>query len=166
MAFRLMSELKEVLPGFDYFRFEAVGEKHRRLKAFFTDGQIASSYDFAELSDGQKMVIVLYTLLYFALSVQNSRCILCLDEPENFLALPEIQPWLTVLYDNCTEGKMQAILISHHPECINYLTASPPAGLWFERESSRPVRVKKISMDKDKEGIPVSELMARGWLNA
>ena len=28
--------------------------------------------------------------------IDNFRCI---DEPENFLALPQVQPWLTLLYD-------------------------------------------------------------------
>jgi len=86
------------------------------------------------------------------------------DEPENFLALPEIQPWLLQLYDSCSEGKTQALLISHHPELINYLLASP-VGYWFEREANTPVRVKQIVAESN-GGLPVSELIARGWLNA
>ena len=89
---------------------------------------------------------------------------LCIDEPENFLALPEIQPWLRQLYDCCDEGKLQALLISHHPECINYLLASP-IGYWFERQSNAPVRVRKISSEEaDDSGLKISELIARGWL--
>ncbi|WP_233258764.1 ATP-binding protein [[Phormidium] sp. ETS-05] len=88
---------------------------------------------------------------------------LCLDEPDNFVALPEIQPWLIKLYDMCSEGKTQALLISHHPEIINYLLASP-VGYWFERESNSPVRLKPISHD-NQTGLPISELIARGWLN-
>ena len=34
---------------------------------------------------------------------------LCLDEPENFLALPEIQPWLVALHDRCSGGEVQAL---------------------------------------------------------
>lgn len=81
------------------------------------------------------------------------------------MALPEIQPWLMRLYDICGEGQLQALLISHHPELIDYLLASP-IGYWFERQSNASVRVKRISGEvADNSGLPISELMARGWLN-
>jgi predicted ATPase len=167
MAFQLIQELKQVLPGFDYFKFEAVGEKHRLLKVCFRNEENGEpiEYHFGELSDGQRMLIVLYTLLYSALSDSKSGCTLCLDEPENFLAMSEIQPWLTQLYDACIEGKLQALLISHHPEFMNYLLASPPSGFWFERQSNRPVRVKPIVFSEQNVGIPASELIARGWVD-
>lgn len=169
MAFQLMSELKEVLPGFDHFRFEAVGEKHRLLKVYFRNDQdrIPTAYKFHELSDGQRMLIALYTLLYAACADRNCKYTLCLDEPENFLALQEIQPWLTGLYDRCSDGEMQALLISHHPEFINYLLASP-IGCWFERQPNRPARVKSMKdrlrdvVSKENRGISVSEIITRG----
>jgi hypothetical protein len=103
----------------------------------------------------------LYTLIY---CTQSEDYTLCIDEPENFLALPEIQPWLLQLYDSCDEGKLQTLLISHHPVLINYLLASP-IGYWFERQSNTPVRVKKISnKEADNSGLAISELIERGWL--
>ncbi len=164
MAFQLMAELRKIMPGFDYFRFEAVGEKHRLLRIYFRDKNTdkLTGYDFNELSDGQRMLIALYTLLLAASSDEGCGHTLCLDEPENFLALPEIQPWLTELYDRCNEGKTQALLISHHPEFINYLLASQ-AGYWFEREGSSPTRIKRINTEE--EALPFSEILARGWLN-
>ncbi|MCD6296568.1 MAG: ATP-binding protein, partial [Deltaproteobacteria bacterium] len=166
LAFKLMSELKEILPGFEYFKFEATGEKHRLLKAYFNgeEKNVSVGYSFGELSDGQRMLIVLYSLLHFSCSDTKFPDTLCLDEPENFLALPEIQPWLVSLYDHCMDGDVQALLISHHPELINYLLASP-AGHWFEHHSNRPTRVKRIAADKT-DGLPISELVARGWFNA
>ena len=172
MAFQLMSELKEVLPGFDHFKFEAVGEKHRLLKVYFKNEQdrILIAYKFYELSDGQRMLIVLYTLLYAVCADPNRKLTLCLDEPENFLALQEIQPWLTELYERCSDGEMQALLISHHPELINYLLASP-IGCWFERQPNRPARIKNMKdrlrdvISKENRGISASEIITRGWLN-
>lgn len=168
MAFRLISELKEVLPGFDAFRFESAGGEHRLLKVYFQNeqdqGVASTGYQFNELSDGQRMIIGLYTLLHAARSDHNCGYSLCLDEPENFLALPEIQPWLIELYDRCSEGEMQSLLISHHPEFINYLLASP-IGYWFERESNRPTRIRPITAPKNEGGVPLSEIIARGWLN-
>jgi hypothetical protein len=35
MSFRLTDELREILSGFDHFKFEPVGEKHRLLKVHF-----------------------------------------------------------------------------------------------------------------------------------
>lgn len=165
-AFKLLAELKEVLPGFDSFKFESTGEKHRLLRAYFSGdgGNGPLGYDFGELSDGQRMLIALYSLLHFSCSETRFPYTLCLDEPENFLALPEIQPWLISLYDHCMEGHVQALLISHHPELMNYLLASP-VGYWFEYECNRPARVKPIQAEKG-DGLPISELVARGWLNA
>jgi len=118
------------------------------------------TYRFGELSDGQRVLIALYTLIY---CTQSEDYTLCIDEPENFLALPEIQPWLMQLYDFCSEGKTQALLISHHPILIDYLLASP-VGYWFDRQQNSPVRVKRISNDND-TGLPISELVARGWIH-
>lgn len=160
----LMNVLKNVLDGFVSFKFEQFSEKYRTLKLRFSTDEDRTKiidYRFSELSDGQKVLIALYTLLY---CTQSEDYTLCIDEPENFLALPEIQPWLVQLYDLCSEQKIQALLISHHPELINYLLASP-IGYWFERQSNAPVRVKKISNEvAESTGLPVSELIARGWL--
>jgi predicted ATPase len=167
MAFQLMSDLKDILPGFDFFKFEPVGEKHRLLKIYFKTEKSAPSigYNFNELSDGQRMLIALYTLLAAARSDRMFKYTLCLDEPENFLALPEIQPWLTELFDRCSQEEMQCLLISHHPEFINYLLASP-IGRLFERQSNQPTRIKSIGSSKKEENVPMSEVVARGWLDA
>ncbi|MBN1874842.1 MAG: AAA family ATPase [Anaerolineae bacterium] len=165
IAFQLMQELKQVLDGFNYFRFEPFGERHRLLKIYFQGDDTSPSigYTFNELSDGQKMLITLYSLLYATRIEPISKYTLFIDEPENFLALPEIQPWLTELYDSCMDRQVQAILISHHPEFINYLLASP-VGYWFERQSNRPTRVKPVTV-QEQDGVPISEIIARGWLN-
>lgn len=156
---------QQVLDGFINFKFERVSEQNLVLKLRFSGGTDASrtiDYRLGELSDGQKTLVALYTLIH---GTKSEDYTLCIDEPENFLALPEIQPWLVELYDLCSDGKLQALLISHHPELINYLLASP-IGYWFERQTNTPVRVKRISSGiLDNSGLPVSELIARGWLN-
>jgi len=164
LIYRLTNELREVLPDFDHFRFEILGERNRLLKARFqgTTGNAPTEYRISDLSDGQRALIALYTVLIAGSAAGENSYTLCLDEPENFLALPEIQPWLVMLYDLCSRGDVQALLISHHPELINYLLASP-VGFWFDRECNQPTRVKPISADDD-SGLPISELIARGWL--
>jgi predicted ATPase len=160
-AIELNNTLREVLPGFDVFKFEKSGDQYR-FKAHFRNENKNESvcYGFGELSDGQRMLIVLYSL---TLAAKMQHYTLCLDEPENFLALPEIQPWLVQLFDLCEQDEAQALLISHHPELIDYLLASP-IGLWFERSGNMPTRVRPV-VAPDENGVPVSELIARGWLN-
>jgi predicted ATPase len=162
---QLTTELHGVLPGFDYFKFEEFGEERRQLRVYMkTDGiEKSIPYRFSELSDGQRALIALYTLLFVAGRAERGQLFtLCLDEPENYLALPEIQPWLTTLYDRCSEGRLQALVISHHPEMIDYLLASP-VGYWFDRQGNGPTRVSPIAQDTE-VGLPISELIARGWL--
>ncbi len=157
----ISSDLKELMQGFRYFRFVKVGEQQHVLNLYFSkenQGSDGIEYRFDKLSDGQRVLIALYSLIHHA---KYEKCILCIDEPENFLALPEIQPWLAKLWDFCNDGDIQAILISHHPEYINYLASS--AGWWFYRESNMPVRVKRIT--DDDSGVPISELVARGWID-
>lgn len=157
--------LRDVLNGFNSFKFEQVSEQNIVLKLRFSGAGNSAKpieYRLGELSDGQKVLIALYTLIY---GTKSEDYTLCIDEPENFLALPEIQPWLIQLYDFCSESQLQSLLISHHPELINYLLASP-IGYWFEGQSNAPVRVKRISSEvADNSGLPVSELIARRWLN-
>ena len=157
--------LKKVLDGFANFKFERVSEDNLILKLRFLgdkDNSQPIDYRLNELSDGQKTLVALYALIH---GTKSEDYTLWIDEPENFLALPEIQPWLIELYDLCCEKKVQALLISHHPELINYLLASP-IGYWFERQSNAPVRVRRISSEvADNSGLSVAELIARRWLN-
>lgn len=160
--FDLTNELRETLDGFHSFRLIQAGEGVRSLQVGFVQGkkgQEVAYYRYGELSDGQRMLILLYTLLHF---IQGEKTFLCIDEPENFLALPEIQPWLTALFDICQEQEGQALLISHHPEIINYLAAG--SGFWFEREPKGPSRVQRVA-EANETGLTVSELVARGWLH-
>jgi predicted ATPase len=156
----LTQELRRVLPGFDSFSLREAGENTRVLKVLFRSGGQANkaiAYNFSELSDGQRQLIMLYCLLY---GVKGEGYSLFLDEPDNYVALREIQPWLTSLHDACGESISQAVLISHHPEIIDYLAGS--AGRWFDRPDNGPTRVlDKVPPPAD--GLKTSETIARGW---
>ena len=82
---------------------------------------------------------------------------------DNYVALPEIQPFILALRDRCTGGSLQSVIVSHHPEVINLIGAE--SGLWFEREDNAHVRVRKIDGQDTEQGMPLSELVARGWLH-
>ena len=78
-------------------------------------------------TDGQRTLIALYTLLY---RVVNKETTVCLDEPDNFLALAEIQPLLLAFNDRADEIDAQVIIVSHHPELIDLLHHSME---WYSR---------------------------------
>jgi predicted ATPase len=159
-AFELTAELRKILDGFNHFKFAEAGEKIRSLLLNFSgETGLSIDYGFDQLSDGERVLIALYALVYHA---RSNGYTLCIDEPENFISLPEIQPWLILLYDLCSDGELQSLLISHHPELIDYLAVS--AGYWFDRDSNTPARAKKITED-DADGVPISKLVARGWLH-
>ena len=86
---------------------------------------------------------------------------LFLDEPDNFVALAELQPWLLALVELCEETSSQAVLCSHHPELIDYL--GPDSGLLLHREASAVTVAPLRSPDLPDCGLKLSELMARGW---
>jgi len=160
-AIEINHHLKEVIEGFNNFKFSEAGKIHRILEVVFSDTpdkNRAIEYQFHELSDGQRMLIVLYTIIY---AIRSQGVTLCIDEPENFLALPEIQPWLLTLDDLCNAGEIQTLLISHHPQLIDNLAVS--SGYWFERYYNGSAYVKRITED-DQSGLPISELVAAGWL--
>lgn len=68
--------------------------KHKILKAGFKNEKSGASFiffDFEQLSDGQRVIIALYALLLGLVDLGHT---IFLDEPENYVALAEIQPRL------------------------------------------------------------------------
>ena len=123
--------LKEVLVGFCGIRLEKVGLDTRALMVVFEESGERYELRLDEISDGQRALIALYSLVRLAAGQGYT---VFLDEPDNYIALPEIQPWLIELADVCGGEVPQAILCSHHPELIDYLGAD--RGVLLERESS------------------------------
>lgn len=149
--------LRDVLDGFYALRLADSGhhENGRKLVSEWKQaGGKRISFDFDELSDGQRALIGLYTLLYAG---GDDAMTIGIDEPDNFVALPEIQPWLNALSERPT---LQALLISHHPEILNLYARD--AGLVFRRDDGGPTRVEPFTVDAD-EPLTPAELIARGW---
>lgn len=177
MASRLQQELAEVLPGFSHFKLEPQGRDAKSLKVFFEPhaGKLVE-LSFEALSDGQRMLVALYALLH-GLAAQPEEIygadlpseLLCLDEPDNFISSREIQPWLTAIEDRLAETKSRLLMISHHPESIDY-GLMPSSGeaysaFWFSREEGGHTRVQPLGAEQP-GGLKPSELAARGWLGS
>jgi energy-coupling factor transporter ATP-binding protein EcfA2 len=154
----LLEDLRRSVEGLNFLELEFAGENVRLLVADFgqKDGKIIK-LGINQLSDGQRCLICLYVILHFVLA--KGRTVI-LDEPENFVSLPEIQPWLMAVADLVDEGKGQVLLISHHPELINQW--APGYGVQLVRDGIGAVGVEEFHGDPNSPLSP-AELVARGW---
>jgi len=121
---------------------------------------VVSAIPLSDLSEGQRALIALYVLLFCALPEGAT---LLIDEPDNFLALAEIQPWLLQLLDRVDEVHAQVIVTSHHPEILNQMAAQ--GGVLFDRPGGGATRVRAFD-PADDSGLTPAELIARGWESA
>lgn len=155
---RLFSVLQDVLPGFESINLTEVGEHSRALKVLLAapSGALAS-YDFDQLADGQRLLISLYSLLHLS---AGRRVSMFLDEPDNYLTLSEVQPWLAEAVQSCGESIDQLVVASHHPNTIDYMAGA--SGRWFSREGTGPARVSDQPANTV-DGFSISESVARGW---
>ena len=164
----LFERLHKMLPGFRSLKTVSTGKggQKRELVAVFGYGDPESKYevDFDDLSDGERATIILYCLLMDAeggIDAEGRAKTLLLDEPENYVGLQLIQPWLVELAD-AMRDEGQLFVISHHPEVIDYLAADH--SLFFERPGGGPTRVRLDPFDRD-QGLKASELVTRGLLD-
>jgi ABC-type molybdenum transport system ATPase subunit/photorepair protein PhrA len=160
-AARLHSALQASIGGFRSFDFEGAGEDTKRLMVrLAADAAEKTTYSvsFDELSDGQRALAVLY---HVVLNFELVRRPTLFDEPDNYVALRELQPWLQKLSSCVEESGTQAFVISHNPEVIDYLAAD--AAWLFWRDEGGPVRVRPLPVDRE-SGLKPSEQLARGWI--
>jgi hypothetical protein len=149
-----LDSMSGAIDGFSHLRFESIGERVSLLQAEFRGG---ARFGLRELSDGQRCLIALYMILHFVVAKGGT---VVIDEPENFISLREIQPWLMAVTDAVEEGHGQVLLISHHPEIIDQW--APENGVQFVRDEAGPVRLEEFRGDPA-SALSASELVARGW---
>ena len=153
----LFKALGDALPGFDSVSLTESGENARALKVDFRragDARGPDRYGFGQLSDGQRALFALYCLIFLSKGRSTSLFLDFLDEPDNYLALREIQPWLAAVAEHCGDTLEQAVVVSHHPVTIDYLAGAK--GRWFYRDGNGPVRVSD-EPERTVDGISLSE---------
>ena len=151
---KAMDRLRYVLPGFADLKLVERGSDYRELQVEFAplEGSAGNTYRFDKLSDGQRALIVHHLLLF----ADDTDRTLFLDEPDNYITLPELQPLLAELEDGCGDDLPQTILISHHPEAMDFLVDK---AIWLGREPESHTRVLNVRNDTQ---LKVSELYAQG----
>lgn len=155
---KLRPLLRGVLPGYSDLSFVRIGSQLRQLHLRFkSPSKGPYRLDFDELSDGQKVLFVLWTLLGSFYAGGSARLLL-LDEPDNYLASAEIQPFLMELSTAVRETDAQAFVISHNAEVIDYLAADN--AYLLQRGKRGATTIVPLSVDREL-GLAASEWLAR-----
>jgi predicted ATPase len=154
----LNNDLRGVIDGFESLQFTPTGNVYV-LQVQMRQGvnKRRVHYNFHELSDGQRMLITLYAVYH---GLKGTNGVLCMDEPANYLALAEIQPYLLRLRDAVGDGLAQLFVVTHNPEAINDLAPDHP--VLFTRGDDGAVKILPFP-ETNPEGLSAAELVARGW---
>jgi len=155
----LRDSLQEVWPDFKSFRLLDVGLNVKALQLRFegSNGYDGGVLFFDQLSDGEKALVGLY-MVRAALATGAAQTVL-IDEPDNYVGLPELQPWVLSLRELLDENH-QAIIISHHPEILSSAGEDFGHYLWRDNHSS-PTRIGPLKVPA---GLSAGEAIARGWV--
>lgn len=156
----LRDSLQDVWPDFKSFKLVDIGLNTKTLQLRFDAPSVGSGglLFFHQLSDGEKALIGLY-MVRAALATGAVRTVL-LDEPDNYVGLPELQPWVLAMRELLDE-QHQAILISHHPEILGAAGEEYGRYLWRDNHSA-PTRIGPLQVPP---GLTPGEAVARGWVN-
>ena len=111
----ITNRCKSFVPGFVSMNCPPSGDVYR-WKVRVKYNERFYDLEHRELSDGQKILFVLYSLIT---NVPDGSTLI-IDEPENYLAPGELQPWLDAVNDAWEERGIQFILITHNTKTINW----------------------------------------------
>ena len=167
LAADFLVAIKEVIPDLEALNPRDLGQGVYLMEASFrtgvTQGRVGVSLpqvyklSLDELSDGQRALIILYAATHL-LMVEDT--LVCFDEPDNYLALREIQPWIQTIVDFAAEREAQFIVSSHHPEFYNLMARDN--GIRFSKALG--VSSAESFPQADTSLLPISEQVARGDL--
>lgn len=158
---RLRERLQETLQEFDGLRMLTFGQSQPGLSSrlliadFRFDGK-PYPLKFEELSEGQKTLVALYTLLE---TLRENGGSIFIDEPDNFVTLAEIEPLIGELCEVAHEKHGQVVFASHHPEVLDHPEIEQK--FLFSRERGGPTRPPQVFAEP--EGLTRSAWLARGW---
>lgn len=152
----LRESLQGVWPDFKSFRLVDVGLDAKALQLRFGEREMGSLF-LHQLSDGEKALIGLY-MVRAALATGAVQTVLS-DEPDNYVGLPELQPWVLSLRELLDEER-QALIISHHPEVLGNAGEEFGRYLWRDNHTS-PTRIEALKVPA---GLTAGEAVTRGWI--
>jgi energy-coupling factor transporter ATP-binding protein EcfA2 len=153
----LRDALRDVWPDFRSFKLVNAGLNTKALQLRFEpEGSKPILPFFDQLSDGERALTGLY-MVRAALETGAAKTVL-IDEPDNFVGLPELQPWVLSMRE-LLDDEHQLILISHHPEILANSGEANGRYLWRDNHTS-PTRIGPLKVP---DGMTAGEALARGW---
>ncbi len=153
----LRDALRDVWPDFRSFKLVNTGMNTKALQLRFeSETGKPTLLFFDQLSDGERALIALY-MVRSALDAGAAKMVM-LDEPDNFVGLPELQPWVLSMRE-LLDQKHQLVLISHHPEILSNSGEANGRYLWRDNHTS-PTRIGPLKVP---DGMAAGEAIARGW---
>lgn len=154
----LREALREVWPDFRSFKLVDAGLNTKALQLRFEhNGGGPVELFFGQLSDGERALVGLY-MVRAALETGAAKTVF-IDEPDNFVGLPELQPWVLSMRE-LLDDEHQFIMISHHPEILASSGEENGHYLWRDHHSA-PTRVGPLKVP---DGMTAAEAIARGWV--
>ncbi len=154
----LLADLRPAMPGLQRVGFKSISAEVRELMLAFKASGNEYQLSIGELSDGQRNLLLLHGFLHGALT---RRAIAFIDEPEVCLALHEMQPWISAMAQAIENNGGQALVISHHPEVINYVAAAHT--VQFRRPRGEAVVTQEVTLETT-GGMRVSEWLSQPWI--
>jgi predicted ATPase len=154
----LRDALQDVWPDFRSFKLIDVGMNAKALQLRFElDDNKPVLLFFDQLSDGERALVALY-MVRAAFETGAAQTVL-IDEPDNFVGLSELQPWVLSMRE-LLDDEHQLIMISHHPEILSNSGHGNGRYFWRDNHTS-PTRLGSLNVP---EGMMVGEAIARGWI--
>lgn len=154
--------MQEVIPGLRTINLKALYKSGKLWEARLEVEGKERGFALDELSEGQISLAVLYAILHFSM---GNGATVALDEPDNYLALAEIEPFLYALEDAAELNRAQVFLISHHPEIYNHWARDPDRARYFEQSGGGHFTARTIDWGQY-PGLSPAEVVARGWQDA
>jgi hypothetical protein len=132
--------LQQVLPDLKDIRNPVVGKDSRSLTVQFSNNQGSISVPFEDLSDGEKCFMICALVLA---AQKHYGPLLCFwDEPDNYLALPEVGHFVMALRRAFQTGG-QLIATSHNPEAIRRFSDESTLVL-YRRSHLEPTIIRSL----------------------
>ena len=155
-------EMTQVLPGFRSINWRPLSKKANLVEVDFQANGTKRSFQLDELSEGELSLLIHYAVLHFGMEWQPT---IGFDEPDNYLALAEIEPLLYAIEEAAINHKAQVFLISHHPEIFDRWARDSARSRYMFKTEDGMFRSRTIEWG-DYPGLSPSEIVARGWQDA
>lgn len=154
-----LQEIRHAVDGLQGIRLNPIGDSAMEIKLQF-GAMDDNEYTLGELSEGQRLLVALYATIHFGM---NKASLFCIDEPDNFLAIGEINPIVETLFNSDAEA--QVLVSSHNAEIFNHVSGE--SGIYFSRREKVDGSATRVKPFKDvlagNPGLSNSEIFKRGW---